>query len=277
MRTIWTLQTWTAHAGSDLDVYNLPGVNVFTLMWDSLHVVEKGTGGHILGNTLQRIIVNNDKLEGNVHKRCDAIWVEIQVEYDALQVPSRRRLPKLEVLMFNPDETRNPTEFPCLGGHGIKAAQIRHLVKPVLNVARRYTDHSADYKLMLHCLEGLDGYYDMVHMQKMFLEPDEATQLLASVHQSCVCYSALARRAANRGQKLWNVVPKFHYWYHLARFATYENPRCHWTYSCEDYIGRIAAVAKSIIYGTGVLRVGTKVVQKFLRALYIRFSRRKLL
>ena len=74
---------------------------------------------------------------------------------------------------------------------------------------------------------------------------------------------------------MWNLVPKFHYWWHLARFAQYENPRCHWTYSSEDYVGRISKVAQSIIYGTGVLRVGPKVITKFLRALSVRFSRRK--
>ena len=275
MRTIFTWETWISHYAGDCDCYDMPGVNAFTLMWDSLHVVEKGTAGHIIGNTLQRIIVQNDAVPGSMHKRCDTIWTEIQKEYDVEGVPTNRRLIKMEVKFFNTEETRNPSDYPQLSGHGIKAAQMRYLVKPILNVARRYTDNSPDYDLMLHCLEGLHGYYEIIHIDNIFLERDEATQLLAHVQQACVCYSALSRRAADRGCRMWNLVPKFHYWWHLARFAQYENPRCHWTYSSEDYVGRISKVAQSIIYGTGVLRVGPKVITKFLRALSVRFSRRK--
>jgi hypothetical protein len=278
MRTLWTLERWLQHYHGHQSVYEMPGVNVFTLLWDSLHVNEKGTAGQILGSTLHVIVIRNPsgKLTGPLQKRMQTIAAEVNAELDRLEVPSNMRAETLEVDMFAPDPAYNPKEYPCLSGHGIKAAQIRYLVKCVFNVAKRYSDGSDDYNLLLGSLEGLDGFYDIINVRQMFLEPHESARLIEHVHKSCLCYAALAKRGADAGTKLYNLTPKFHYWMHMAWFAKFENPRQSWTYANEDYVGRIAKVAKSIAFGTNSLNLGRKVLLKFLRALHIRYRRRKM-
>ncbi len=60
----------------------------------------------------------------------------------------------------------------------------------------------------------------------------------------------------------------------MAIFSKYQNPRSGQTYSGEDFVGRVAKVAASVVLGVGSLKVGTKIVRKLLRALLVRFSRR---
>ena len=48
-----------------------------------------------------------------------------------------------------------------------------------------------------------------------------------------------------------------------------------WTYKDEDFVGRIAAVARSVARGLVPLRLGPGLVFKYRRMLYLRFSRRR--
>ena len=52
-----------------------------------------------------------------------------------------------------------------------------------------------------------------------------------------------------------------------------QSPRSYWTYTNEDYVGRIAKVAKSLVFATQAPRIGPKVVKKIARALHLRFIR----
>ena len=58
-------------------------------------------------------------------------------------------------------------------------------------------------------------------------------------------YCCLAAWAAERGLKLFQVTPKFHFWIHIAYLARYQNPRLSWCYADEDLVGLTIEVAQS--------------------------------
>ena len=60
-------------------------------------------------------------------------------------------------------------------------------------------------------------------------------------------YTALATEAAERGLKMWKVVPKLHMFQHLCEWQALSsgNPRFYWTYPDEDLAGIMADVAGS--------------------------------
>ena len=76
------------------------------------------------------------------------------------------------------------------------------------------------------------------------------------------------------GNFFWLVVPKFHFWFHLAMFARFSNPRTYWTYQDEDFVGRVARIGASVVRGTGGLKVGRGIMSKYLRVLAMRWQRR---
>ena len=45
-----------------------------------------------------------------------------------------------------------------------------------------------------------------------------------------------------------NLVPKFHYLWHIGAQSEFINPRICWTYSNEDWVGRLAVIGESCRY-----------------------------
>ena len=60
----------------------------------------------------------------------------------------------------------------------------------------------------------------------------------------------LANSADARGVLNWNVVPKFHFLWHLGQKAQYSHPRKGNTMVDEDYVGLIKTVVHSCVWGT---------------------------
>ena len=104
----------------------------------------------------------------------------------------------------------------------------------------------------------------------------ESSELLLVSHHVLLHYSFCARFASDRGIFRWNIKPKHHYFYHLAIAAKYVHPRMGWTYGDEDFVGRIAKIAKSCVFGNGPYRFAQHMMLKYVRVLHIRFSRRRL-
>jgi hypothetical protein len=64
----------------------------------------------------------------------------------SIALSSHSRIPNLTMAMLCGSEARNPTVFPELHGMGIKAAHMKHLVKPVLNLCRRFNRNEPKQK-----------------------------------------------------------------------------------------------------------------------------------
>ena len=86
-------------------------------------------------------------------------------------------------------------------------------------------------------------------------------------------YRWLAAYNKARDRKVYNVVPKFHYLYHLLQQSKYLNPRFCWCYGDEDLVGRASSLAHSCTRGTPPTQVLSKIVQHYRVAKHIEWSR----
>ena len=82
-------------------------------------------------------------------------------------------------------------------------------------------------------------------------------------------YSLLANEADRRGDLLFSVVPKHHYYWHLGRRALYMNPRRGNCMIDEDYVGTIKTVVHSAVHGTEAHLVPSRVMEKVLWGKYL--------
>jgi hypothetical protein len=272
MHETHTLETWKA-SGRLLPVCSLPGVTLFHIMPDTLHIVDKGVALHVLGNCIFQLIQEEPDVQGSLEARVHFVFYLLQREYEQQNTPARARIPGLTMGMVCASDARNPTAYPCLSG--VKAAHVRHLVAALLPVLERL---SKGTQLELHRLKVvrlLREYYEIIMTNPPVLPKPVAARLMIVVH-SCIChYAFLANAYARSGKKLFLMPPKMHYWFHQAQMSRYVNPRAAWTYAGEDYVGRIARVAKSVVHGHKSTRVAQAVMRNYLTAVEVRMHRRE--
>ena len=112
-------------------MFSHPGVSLFNLQADGLHVMDLGYAFHALGNVFFHICYyTGNRFGANPAARCHHLFERIVVEYRARNTPSR--LNHLQLSMFA-DLNGPYAHHPCLSGR-IKAAEARHLVQPVVDI-----------------------------------------------------------------------------------------------------------------------------------------------
>ena len=105
------------------------------------------------------------------------------------------------------------------------------------------------------------------------MPPVASNDVVEVVKRFSLHYTWLANHAMTNGRLMWNITTKFLFFWHLAAHCQYYNPREGWTYKDEDFVGRIALVARSVARGLGPLRLGPSLLYKYRRMLFIRFKR----
>ena len=79
------------------------------------------------------------------------------------------------------------------------------------------------------------------------------------------CYTLLANRADRTGGDeglLWNITPKFHWYWHWAVKALYFNPRKTNCFVDEDFVGDVKEIVAASTAGTSMEEVPSKVIEK---------------
>ena len=265
-----TLQSWQ-NSGRQLPVCCLPGVNLFTIIPDTLHIVDKGVALHVLGNCLFQLIQETPEVEGPLEARVQFVYFLLQREYAQQNVPARSRIPGLAMSMVCASEARNPSAYPL---SGIKAAHVRHLVAALLPILEKFNRGSNLEAHRLQIVRLLHEYYEILMGHPAVLPKNKSTRLMVVVH-SCIChYVFLANHYARAGKRLYLVPPKMHMWFHQGQMSRFLNPRAGWTYAGEDYVGRIARVAKAVVKGLGPTKVAPAVMRNYLVAAEVRMHRR---
>ena len=268
------LNEWR-QAGSDKAhaIYALPGVNLWTKILDILHVCYKGVVPCVIGSALF-CLVWDSALRGTVHERTQIIFSDILIEYERQGVPLSERISHMTYSMICGSEARNPPMYPQFHGQGIKAAHHRHIIGPVRAVIEKYnTEHKLDH--LWECVRLMERSFLLLEAHGQYLPEDVAEECFEYVHGCCVHYAYLAQHASSQGQKLFLIIPKFHLWLHLAWNCRYYNARFGWTFMDEDFMGKVAQIAKASVFGLGPLRLGATLVRRYLITIALRFHRRR--
>ena len=157
----------------------------------------------------------------------------------------------------------------------MKAAQARHLLKVLHHICQNRAPLETPQQMhRLELLKQTETFYEIIEQQPMYMTRAASDACLTATISALLEYTWLARDAINRNMYLWNVVPKFHYWYHVAQQCRFFNPSYGWTFRDEDLMGRIARIGHSCIFGAGGLRMGETLFLKYLLGIFVRFKRR---
>ena len=172
-----------------------------------------------------------------------------------------------------------PTRPPNLHS---KAAVGRHCI-PALNLLVRDMARWAtawneqEFGHVAALLDSMSRYYDCLFAHGMWLPHGAALEVqaalrIAGVHHGAIC-GIMSRKY---GRPLFHITEKLHFGQHIADdcVATLFNPRFSWTYSDEDFMGRVKQIAEACTRARGPLRLGDAFFFRWRHRIYVRWMRR---
>jgi len=110
----------------------------------------------------------------------------------------------------------------------------------------------------------------IVTEEGFYMAPGAVAEYIQMTDVFVMCSNYLTAQSRARHQLLWKLTMKHHHLIHIAAHSRYRNPRINWVFLDEDLMGRVSKCCKSAATALGVLRMGPKVVEKYLRQMFVR-------
>ena len=273
-RTIWSSHDdWLSWHGGDTQVnpiFMIPGVSVFTIVPDCMHIVDLGVTKAVLGNVLYEVCYTPGHSDGvDAESRLHDLWSFIVRQYRAKG--SSSQLHTLTLNMFT-DTSAPHSTLPLLSGL-TKAAIARHLM-PILADFWRERHRPAYFGDMqiLNMLNALESFYDAFDVSEYLLPAERVATLQRSTDEFLQYYRWLH---VHSGTHRWQELPKFHGMQHISLHACYQNPRWGWVYLDEDWMGLIKDICQSCMNGTASHKVVPKLLKKWTYGFFGRVLRQE--
>ena len=237
------------------------GVSRFTYTGDWMHTGDLGVLPHLFASTILDMI--GDGVDegcittGSKAAKLEIAWSWIQDEYELCG--TEVRLHNLKPSMVGGGK-KITGSGPVLSA---KAAESRHLLKPMLELLRKRMATTLLSKHRICAFECLIIIYDIIMHASFVLTDGEAEAVRVAADGFLLHYNVLAKAAADWDIRLYGFVPKHHWFWHMAQWAKYLNPRLVWCYPYEDFVGRVQRSASSCKHGTPMWKVPGKAMQNF--------------
>ena len=151
----------------------------------------------------------------------------MRLAYKTVGVPHTERLQELKFKDVCTSKEQDSKAFPCLK---CKAAVARHLIPVLLLICKERPIRDEEEQLRLTCLENLDMFFEIIESYNHHIPGPEAEKAFEVTVTCLLAYSRLSRIAIENSRFLWNITPKFHYWFHLAYLCRFHNPRMGWVF-----------------------------------------------
>jgi hypothetical protein len=258
---------------SNHGLFKIPGVTTRIVRGDLLHILwHNGLYGHLIGSILHQMCWSDPI--GTAQRvppsnRLAIIFQQVQIEYKSQQSPTR--LTNLKMSMICSIKTPHAS-FP---GFHAKAAETKHFGNALLQVMRKVLDAtSAVHQHMLEALASMCDLSKLFDAADIYLTTEQSDKAAALAEAFLDHYTWLHEWAEAEGRKLFHTGPlKFHTFWHLVLNARYLNPRFHWTFRNEDYVGRVSQLTHSISMGVRATKLSSKVCNKYRFLLHLRLTR----
>ena len=270
--TVWNSQQWKEQHPGRHKFFTFRGCGIHSVSCDLLHIVSLGVVHHIAGNVLKVLVWQTPWPRGTTLKeRLLTIWGCIKEWYSLYKAPSR--LGKLKWSMFLPDPGAPHQHYPLL--HRVKAKEAEYLVRALQWVWGQHCNPEDEGHQHITAMLGfMVEFFDICQVPGHFLSDTSTADIVQAIEHILLNYSKLARVALDTGSKLWNIVMKFHYFWHLGQQCQWRHPRTGWTFADEDFMLRVSLITKASTGGIAINRLGHMTVTRHIRALYLRWSAR---
>ena len=265
------IDTAALKKASDHVLFSIPGVTSRTVRGDALHILfTKGVYAHLLGSILHYMCWKEGRGRQIVApwKRLAIIFAAIQKFYGENSTPTR--LTNLKISMFCKEGTPH-NDFPFFLGKG---AESKHLAPALLHVCKASLDPQQDVdKHIVAALEKVCQLVTLFDAADMFLTASEHKDALEKAEAFLDNYSWLNSWALEKERNLFHIVIKHHTFWHLVVNSQYLNPRCHWCFKSEDFVGRISQLTHSVSMSVRSTRLSLKAAAKYKVLLHLRLTR----
>jgi hypothetical protein len=262
----WQETCVVAPAGrpSTSPVWDVPGVNLFTLRLDLMHVCDLGVIPHFVGSCFWSFIYNGEVAGASIDARTRNLWARIKELYTEHR--SNCRISRLDVSFFC-NASRPRAEFPFLKG---KAAENRQLLPVVLSLCEEFSRGTQRDLARVQCAQSLLGFVRVCSRAGVVLSAAECEEAQRTLQTGMDAYMVLSFLAATvERQLLFNIVNKHHFMMHIGAAAKHVNPEAVWAYQWEDLVGRAQKVAMSTKPGTRSTGIPASFIRRYRRVLHI--------
>lgn len=265
-------QQAAANPRSNHPIFRIPGITTRLVRGDGLHIMfTKGLYAHLLGSILAFICWNEGPGAAQTvppWKRLALLFDQIQCYYQEHSVETR--LTNLKLSMFT--KARSPhSEHAFLNAKG---AECKHLAPALLKVCLDALDpDNPVHSNIIKALEGLVGLVQTFDNAGMYLDTGEYLLALRKAEVFLEHYDWLHEWALAENRKLFHVVVKHHTFEHLVQNSKYLNPRFHWCFKSEDFVGKISRLTHSVSMATRSTKLSLKVAPKYSLMFHLRLTR----
>jgi hypothetical protein len=203
-------------------IAKIVGLTVWHFMIDVLHTGDHGVASHAVANVLHDTIFQ--KLRHESRGRA----VQIVAEHLMANAPEHgSALTHFELKMFiNPKKLY--AEYPLIAQ--LKAAQVRGMIPAVAELAEKYSTGSREDRHRVRMMNSLATVYEIMHNSGIAIPRAEYDRMKKAADVFLLTYNWLSENARHNNVVMFNVVPKFHYFFHMIQQARFTNPRFVWTY-----------------------------------------------
>ena len=251
--------------------HQIPGVSTKFVRGDALHILFcSGIYSHLLGSVLHHLcwFDGKGKQVKAPAETLSVLWENIQKTYKKLG--STTRLSNLRLSMFS--DVKQPHQaFPTLS---IKGSEPKRLLPAMLIVCKTMLRKGIWHEnCMLDAMECMVKLVELYDNADIFLEEKEWNKAFTLGKGFLDAYSLLNQWASEQNKLLFNIVYKFHRFQHMLENSRFLNPRAHWCFSNEDFVGKMSLLTYSISSKVGATRLSLKVAPKYKVLLHLVLTR----
>ena len=253
-------------------IFSIPGVTTRLVRGDGLHIkFTKGMYAHLLGSVLHYLCWHDGPGAHQAVEPCQRLaLVFTHVQLHDREHQTATRLTNLKLSMF----TKTKTPHAAYAFLTAKGAECKHLAPALLSVCRSILDlgNIVDQHIVA-ALEKVSQLVDLFDAASMFLKDEEYEAALRKAEDFLDSYDWLNKWALEHERKLFHVTIKFHTFWHLVVNSKCLNPRFHWCFKSEDFVGRISHITHSVSMSVRSTRLSLKVSPKYRIMLHLRLTR----
>jgi hypothetical protein len=275
------LQNWvlvdnaeaTANPRSNHHIFEIPGLTTRFVRGDALHILwHNGIYSHFLGSILHHMCFSDPPgrpQRVDPSTRLAIIFREVQKAYTDARTPTR--LTNLKLSMFC--KKKAPfAQHPALSA---KAGESKHFALALLQVCKEVLDKgSAVDQHIVRALQNICEVVALFDATDIFLTDKQSSKALNLALAFLDDYAWLHNWAESQDKNLFHTGPlKFHTFYHLVLNSKFMNPRFHWTFRNEDFVGRISTLTHSVSMGVRSTKLSLKACSKYRVLLHLRITR----
>ena len=200
--------------------------------------------------------------------RLGALFQGVQKEY--VRQNSSTRITNLRMSMLC--DIKNPHKtFATLD---LKAAETKHFLHAFIPVAKELlTMDLVEEKAMLQALDAISRIIKLYDDADASLTEAEWLKVMGLCEKFQDRSAYLSSWALEEGRKKINIVMKSHTCQHRVDHFKFLNPKTHWTFSSEDFVGKISIVASSVSPGVSSTKISAKLAPKYRVLLHFLLTR----